>query len=72
MAEEVKKTEEKKACCSGGATKMILKIVVGMALVLVGAILWWAWRVDFLSLIKGFLGPFLILAGVIFFAIAKE
>jgi len=72
MAEEAKKAEEKKECCAGGAIKMIMKIIIGIALVLIGAILWWKWRADFLSLIKGFLGPFLILAGVIFFAIAKE
>jgi hypothetical protein len=71
MTEEIKKSEEKK-CCASGSVSMLVKIIAGAILVLLGAILWWKFRADFLALVKGILGPFLMLVGLVFFAIAKE
>ncbi|RKY26505.1 MAG: hypothetical protein DRP61_05820 [Candidatus Omnitrophota bacterium] len=76
MAEEVKQTEqtqqpeEKKS--AGETVKMVLKIALGVVLVGLGiwAIIAW-WR-DLLLVIKGCIGLFLILAGAITIAIAKD
>jgi hypothetical protein len=60
---------EEKATDTG---KMILKIILGIALVALGVlslIIWWK---DLLVLIKGAVGAVLILAGIVCFAIAKE
>jgi uncharacterized membrane protein YcjF (UPF0283 family) len=72
MAEEVKQ-EEKKAE-AGKTMAMLGKVVLGLVfLVLAGYLLvarhWWAhtWLV-----IKGCAAPFLVLAGIITLAIAKE
>ncbi|MBU1726658.1 MAG: hypothetical protein KJ880_03405 [Candidatus Omnitrophica bacterium] len=74
MADEVKK--EEKSCCADGKKAMstALKVLLGIVmLVLAGYLLlgrsWWqhSWL-----LIKGCAGPFLVLAAVITFAIAKE
>ena len=65
MAEEGKK---------GGlqAAKMMLKVILGIVLLAAGAWLIWLWRWDVWMVIKGFLGMVIVLAGVIFLAIAKE
>ncbi len=62
--------EEKK----GGvqATKTVLKVILGIILLAVGVWLVWLWKWEVLAVIKGFLGMVVILAGVIFLAIAKE
>lgn len=65
MAEEEKKE-------AAQVTKMALKVVLGIVLLAVGAWLVWFWRWDVLTVIKGFTGIVVILAGVIFLAIAKE
>ena len=72
MAEEVKKEEKK--VDAGKTAGAVFKIVLGLAfLALAGYLLigrlWWdhTWLV-----IKGCAGPFLILAGIITLAIAKE
>jgi uncharacterized membrane protein len=70
MAEEVKKEEKKE-----DGKKMFsafLKIIVGILLLAlgVGAII--RWMVPLKIVIKGCIGLFLILAGVITLAIAKE
>ncbi len=67
MAEEEKKCGEAKKILS-----TLFKVVLGLAFLVLGglAILKW-WRV-LLLLIKGCIGLFLILAGVITLAIAKE
>lgn len=70
MADEVKQ-EEKKAEASK-VPSTILKVILGLALLALGAwaiIIWWS---DLLLLIRGCIGLFLILAGVITLAIAKE
>jgi len=70
MAEEVK-TEEKKVEI-GRIISTILKVILGLVFVALGiwAIVVW-WR-DLILVIKGCIGPFLILAGIITLAIAKE
>lgn len=67
MAEEAK--EKKKI---GEVVKTAIKIIVGIALVLIGLLLVWRWRLPLWVVIRGCLGPFLVLAGVIVVAIAKE
>ena len=62
--------EEKKGVSQ--AIKTTLKITAGIVLLALGASLVWLWRVDVLTVIKGFLGMTIILIGVIFLAIAKE
>lgn len=62
--------EEKKA--AKAIAGKALKIILGLALAVlgVGAIYFWRWEV--LTLIKGCVGVILLLAGLICFAIAKE
>ncbi len=52
--------------------KVILKVIVGIALIILGLLGIWTWRLDVLALIKGSAGLILILAGLICFLIAKE
>jgi len=72
MAEEVKK--EEKCCCSQGKKvfSTILKVVLGLVFLGFGAMAILVWWDLLLSLIKGCIGLFLILAGIITLAIAKE
>lgn len=72
MAEEVKETKEPEKAEAGKGAKTLLKYVLGIALVAAGVGLVWAWRDDLLALVRGGLGLFLILAGAITIAIAKE
>ena len=65
MAEEAKKGASQ-------VTKTMMKVILGIVLLAAGACLVWFWRWDVLAVIKGFLGMVVILAGVIFLAIAKE
>ena len=65
-------TEEKKECAQTGSLKTILKVILGLALLALGASCVWLWRFDLLIVIRGCLGAVIILAGVIFLAIAKE
>jgi hypothetical protein len=70
MAEEVK-TEEKKVEI-GRIISTILKVILGFVFVALGVwaiVVWWR---DLILVIKGCIGPFLILAGIITLAIAKE
>ncbi len=62
--------EEKKASCQ--APKSALKVILGIAFLAVGAWLVWLWKWEVLTLIKGCLGMLVILAGVVFLAMAKE
>lgn len=74
MAEEIKpevKEEEKKVDVKKIAST-IFKVILGLvflALGLLAVITWWK---DLLLVIRGCIGLFLILAGVITLAIAKE
>jgi hypothetical protein len=65
MAEEEKgKLAEK--------VKMALKILLGIVLIALGLGGIWVWRGAVLQVIRGCIGFILILAGIIFIAIAKE
>lgn len=69
MAEEVK--QEKKVDVNKMATTLF-KVVLGFAFLVLGV---WAivgWFDLLKNVIKGCIGPFLILAGIITLAIAKE
>ena len=72
MAEETndKKVGGKKNCCV--CSKPGIKVIIGVALIIVGltaVISWWS---NLLILLKGCVGLFLIMAGAIAIAIAKE
>jgi multidrug transporter EmrE-like cation transporter len=70
MAEELKQ-EEKKT----DAKKMIstaFKVLLGAAFVILGVLAVMRWWFQLLAVIKGCIGLFLILAGIITLAIAKE
>lgn len=69
MAEEVKqevKPEKKNVLGT------LLKVILGLVFLALGVLTILAWRRDLLMVIKGCIGPFLVLAGIITLAIAKE
>jgi len=66
MAEEVKKCDAKK--CPGAFIKVILGLVF-LALGAIAILKWWGFL---MIIIKGCIGLFLILVGVVALAIAKE
>lgn len=68
MAEEEKKETPK----ASENLKMLGKYLIGILLIVIGGALGWAWRGALIELIKGCLGLFLILVGLVFVAIAKE
>jgi hypothetical protein len=71
MAEEIKKDE--KCCCQGSkAFSTFLKVVLGLVFLGLGAMAILRWWKLLLMIVKGCVGLFLILAGVITLAIAKE
>ncbi|MFH1045959.1 MAG: hypothetical protein V1727_03230 [Candidatus Omnitrophota bacterium] len=50
----------------------VVKVLIGLGLLILGCQLIWIWKNEVLAVIKGFVGITVILAGVIFLAIAKE
>lgn len=70
MAEEVKQ-EEKKAEASN-VMSTIFKVILGIAFLALGILAVLKWLPQLLTIVKGCIGLFLILAGVITLAIAKE
>ena len=72
MAEEVKETKEQEKTDGGKAVKTFLKVLLGIVLLALGGYLVLRWWGHLFNLIKGCAGLFLILAGVITLAIAKE
>jgi len=52
--------------------KTAIKFIIGLALIIIGGYSIYLWRDSVLVLIKGCLGAFLILVGLVFLAIAKE
>lgn len=70
MAEEVKQ-EEKKVEASR-VISTIFKVVLGLVFLLLGVLAILKWWVPLLTIVKGSIGLFLILAGIITLAIAKE
>ncbi len=70
MAEEIKK--EEKACETKKVFSTFLKVVLGLVFLVLGVMAILKWWQLLLMIIKGCVGLFLILAGVITLAIAKE
>jgi uncharacterized membrane protein HdeD (DUF308 family) len=70
MAEEVKMEEKK-----GEAKKIlstIFKVILGLVFLALGVLAIIKWLPDLLAVVRGCIGLFLILAGIITLAIAKE
>lgn len=70
MAEEVKQEEKKPE--GKNMLSTLLKVVLGLAFLVLGLLAIIRWRTDLLIVVKGCIGLFLILAGMITLAIAKE
>lgn len=70
MAEEVKQEEKKLEVKKILGT--IFKVILGLAFLVLGVLAVIRWWSSLLLVIKGCIGLFLILAGVITLAIAKE
>ncbi|MFA5177511.1 MAG: hypothetical protein WC440_05145 [Candidatus Omnitrophota bacterium] len=66
MAEEIKKNEAKKIPAT------LFKVVLGLIFLGLGAAAILKWWMSLLMVIQGCIGLFLILAGIITLAIAKE
>jgi len=68
MAEEIKqeKADGKKILSA------IFKVILGLVFLALGALAIIKWLPDLLALVRGCIGLFLILAGIITLAIAKE
>ena len=66
MAEEAKKIDVKKLFWT------LFKVILGLAFLILGIWAIVAWKEDLLMVIRGCLGLFLFLAGVVTLAVAKE
>jgi len=71
MAEEIKQGE-KKCCEASKAMSTIFKVILGIVFLVLGVMAVLRWLPNLLAIIKGCIGLFLILAGIITLAIAKE
>jgi len=69
MAEEVKQEQKQEG---GQMLSTIFKVILGLVLLVLGVLAILKWWPMLLSGIKACIGPFLVLAGVITLAIAKE
>ena len=70
MAEEIKKEEAKSD--SKKTVSMIFKVILGLVFLGVGVLAIMRWNVHLINLVKGGIGLFFILVGIITLAIAKE
>ncbi|MBI4972332.1 MAG: hypothetical protein HZA27_04355 [Candidatus Omnitrophica bacterium] len=70
MAEEIKQEETKVEAKKIMGT--MLKVILGLVFLALGALALIKWWPDLLLVVKGCIGLFLILAGIITLAIAKE
>lgn len=70
IAQEIEELEKEDK--SREIYKTAFKLALGIVFILVGVVTWIGWRDFFIVLLKGCIGPFLIFAGVIAIAIAKE
>lgn len=70
MAENQKQEEKKSECTN--AAGALLKGLLGLVFLALGIYAIIAFRADLFVLIKGCIGPFLVLAGIITLAIAKD
>ena len=66
MAEQA---NEKKTCA---CSKSSVKVIIGVVLIAIGLAAAIKWRFSLLILVRGCIGLFLIMAGAIAIAIAKE
>lgn len=72
MAEEIRQEEKKEACGGKKMCATFLKVILGLVFLILGIWAVIALYSDLFILIRGCIGPFLILAGVITLAIAKD
>lgn len=70
MAEEVK--QEEKGIEAKKIVSTIFKVILGLVFLILGVLAILRWLPQLLMLVKGCIGLFLILAGIITLAIAKE
>jgi len=71
MAEQNQNPKE--GCCTATKTMgTLFKVILGLVFLGLGMRAIWVWRVELIALIKGCIGLFLILAGIITLAIAKD
>lgn len=70
MAEEIKKEEVKTD--SKKTVSTLLKVILGMIFLILGIVVTIVFRGPIIQIIKGCIGPFLILAGIVTLAIAKD
>jgi len=66
MAEEAKQQNK------GNLAGTLFKVVLGLVFLALGGFLVYRWFGDLKIVVKGCLGPFLLLVGIITLAIAKE
>lgn len=71
MAQE-EKNNEVNAGKEAANAKTVLKMVIGGIVVVLGVIAVIVWAKDLFTVIRGFIGLFLVMAGAIVIAIAKE
>ncbi|MDD5561518.1 MAG: hypothetical protein PHT50_05255 [Candidatus Omnitrophica bacterium] len=64
--------EEKKCCDAKRSLSVFFKVILGLAFLVLGGLAILKWWKALLLIVKGCIGLFLILAGVITLAIAKE
>ncbi|MDD5254660.1 MAG: hypothetical protein PHR11_01235 [Candidatus Omnitrophica bacterium] len=69
MAEEIKKEVKPDGA---KAFWVVFKMLLGLAFLALGALALYQWRGELLIVVRGCIGLFLILAGMITLAIAKE
>ena len=74
MAQEEKKCcgTEEKCCDSKKMLSTLLKVILGLVFLVLGGLAILQYWKELLSIVKGCIGLFLILAGVITLALAKE
>ena len=72
VKEEVKTPEEPKEEKTKATVRTIFKVILGLVLIVLGVWVVLIWRIPLWIIIRGCLGPFLILAGIITLGMAKE
>ncbi|MFA5092757.1 MAG: hypothetical protein WC543_02275 [Candidatus Omnitrophota bacterium] len=74
MAQDEKKCcgTESKCCGSKKMLATLLKVVLGLVFLVLGGLAIYKFWPDLMTMVKGGIGLFLLLAGVITLAIAKE
>jgi hypothetical protein len=70
-SQEKTKNDQEKACGICGS-KTGIKVVIGLILLILGIALMIIWAKPLFDLIRGFLGLFLVMAGAVTIAVAKE